>query len=124
MSILEITFVIVGDLYLLALIALITWMVPLAVFDRKWNKAYYLICSYNYWVCTVLNKPELEICPYESLINFEVSIGLKALFCSFWTFYTDIDVIHSLYRYYNSADYIDIKEFMLYKKGNSQNENE
>jgi hypothetical protein len=123
MSVFGIILAVIGGIYTLGIIALIVRITPLVIFDGKWYKAYYLVISYNHWVRTVLNKPELTIYPCECIVNLEQTSVWKTMFCSFWDFYTDIDVLHSLRRYYNSSDYIDIKEFMRYKKGGSQNEN-
>lgn len=124
MSVFGIILTVFGVIYALEIIALIVWMTPLVIFDRKWCKAYYLVISYNHWVRTVLNKPELTIYPCECVVDLEQTSVWKTMFWSFWDFYIDIDVFHSLHRYYNSSDYIDIKEFMPYKKGGSQNESE
>ena len=104
-------------IYFISIFALIIFITPLVIFDRKWYKAYYLVCSYNRWVQDTLKNPELEICPTEYIINLSKTSAWKTLFWDFWDFYTDVDVRNSLYRYYNSSDYIDIKIFKPKTKG-------
>lgn len=124
MSVFGIALIIISGICALGIITFIVWLIPLVIFDHKWYKAYCLIHSYNHWVINVLQQPELTICSREYIVNLEQVSEWKTIFWSFWDFYTDIDVFHSLYRYYNSSDYIDIKEVTHYKKGDSQNENE
>ena len=123
MSVFEIILTIFGGLYVLGIFALILWMTPLVIFDRKWYKAYYLIRSYNHWVTHVLKQPELIIYPCECIVNLEQTSVWKTMFWSFWDFYTDVDVFHSLHRYYHSSDYIDLKQFAHYKKGWVEHDN-
>lgn len=117
MNLIEIALALFGCVYSIAIIALIIRLIPLVLFDRKWAKAYYLMCSYNHWVTEVLNKPELVVHPGDNLLDLTTTSEIRTMFLSFWNFYTDTDVRISMQRYYKSDNYIDPKTIMNRQKG-------
>lgn len=90
-------------LYVLANLALFLYLLPMAIDERKIQKALLLIMSYNRWALDS-GKEDLIIPPLSN-INFEFRPS-RAIFCSFWAYYEDIDVINSLRAYAKSYRYV------------------
>ena len=89
-------------LYILVNIVIFLYLLQMVINERKVRKALSLLISYNKWALDN-NKKDLVIST--SNIDFEFRIG-RALFCSFWSYYKDIDVINSLRIYAKSYHYV------------------
>ena len=90
-------------LYVLVNIGLFLYLLPMAIDERKIQKALSLIMSYNRWALD--NGKEDLVIPPLSNINFEFRPS-RAIFCSFWAYYEDIEVINSLRAYAKSYRYV------------------
>ena len=89
-------------LYILVNIVIFLYLLQMVINERKVRKALSLLISYNKWALDN-NKKDLVIST--SNIDFEFRIG-RALFCPFWSYYKDIDVINSLRAYAKSYRYV------------------
>ena len=89
-------------LYIFVNIVIFLYFLQIVIIERIVRKALSLLISYNKWAIDN-NKKNLVIST--SNIDFEFRIG-RALFCPFWSYYKDIDVINSLRAYAKSYRYV------------------
>ena len=96
------TIIFLAILYILANIVIFLYLLQMVIDERKVRKALSLLMSYNKWA---LDNDKKDLVIPISNIDFEFRIG-RALFCPFWSYYKDIDVINSLRIYAKSYHYV------------------
>ena len=89
-------------LYILVSIVIFLYLLQMVINERKVQKALSLLMSYNKWV---LDNDKKDLVISISNIDFDFKVG-RALFCPFWSYYKDIDVINSLRIYAKSYHYV------------------